>query len=248
MLHMLIAWSSFQLYLYGKMLICVTNDFLFALKAKFIHPQGIPMIINRLLCVWLSVQLVILSGCGSTVEGVQQEGPVLKFKMKALDGKDINLSRYEGDVVMVVNVASKCGFTGQYEQLQQLHEKYANQGLAILGFPCNQFLGQEPGTAEEIEEFCRVNYGVTFQMFAKIDVKDDNACEFYQELTSIDTKPKGPGEVSWNFEKFLIDRNGNVIARFGSGTKPDAPEVIAMIEEELARQPEEKPRAAEGPE
>lgn len=199
------------------------------------------MIRNRLCYLWLSVYLLVVSGCGTTVEGVQQEGPVLKYKMQALDGKEIDLSSYEGKVVMVVNVASKCGFTGQYEQLQELHEKYADEGLAILGFPCNQFLGQEPGTAEEIEQFCRANYGVAFQMFAKIDVKGEKACEFYQELTSIDTKPKGAGNISWNFEKFLIDRNGKVIARFGSRTKPDAPEVVEIIERELAKEPIEKP-------
>ena len=196
---------------------------------------------SRVCLIWLSVLLIVGSGCGPQVQGVQQEGPVLKYRMKALDGSEIDLSKYAGKVVMVVNVASKCGYTGQYKQLQQLHDKYADQGLAILGFPCNQFLGQEPGTAEEIQEFCRVNYGVTFDMFAKVDVKGDNACEFYKELTSLDTKPKGAGKIGWNFEKFLIDRQGKVIARFGSGTKPDAPEVVTIIERELAKEPQETP-------
>ena len=109
----------------------------------------------------------------------------------------------------------------QYKQLQALHEKYAKDGLAILGFPCNQFLSQEPGTADEIKEFCRVNYGVSFDMFAKVEVNGDGACDFYKNLTALDTKPVGPGKISWNFEKFIIGRNGEVVARFSPRTKPD---------------------------
>jgi glutathione peroxidase len=177
------------------------------------------------------------SGCDPPVKGVRQEDTVLRFKMKSLDGAEIDLARYKGQVVLIVNVASKCGYTGQYKQLQQLHDKYSKQGLAILGFPCNQFLGQEPGSAEEIKEFCRANYGVTFDLFAKVEVKGENACELYKFLTSLDTKPKGAGKIGWNFEKFLIDRNGIVVARFGSGTKPDSPEVVEAIERELAKTP-----------
>ncbi|TWU22730.1 glutathione peroxidase [Bythopirellula polymerisocia] len=192
---------------------------------------------NRSSAIIFVAWFFLATGAGfePTVQGVQQEGPVLKFKMKSLDGKEVDLSKYAGKVVMVVNVASKCGFTSQYEQLQQLQEKYADSGLAILGFPCNQFSGQEPGTAEEIQEFCRVNYGVKFDLFEKVDVKGDNACELYKELTSLDTKPKGAGDISWNFEKFLIDRDGNVVARFGSRTKPDDPEVVEIIKRELAK-------------
>ena len=160
---------------------------------------------------------------------------MLKFTMKSLDGKDIDLTQYAGRVVMIVNVASKCGYTPQYKQLQQLHEKYAEQGLAILGFPCNQFLWQERGSAAEIQEFCRVNYGVTFDMFAKVEVNGKNACDLYKYLTALDTQPKGTGKIGWNFEKFIVDRNGNVVARFGSSTKPDAPEIVAVIERELAK-------------
>jgi glutathione peroxidase len=167
--------------------------------------------------------------------GLNREGAVLRFTMKSLDDQDIDLTRYAGRVVMIVNVASKCGFTPQYKQLQQLHEKYAEQGLSILGFPCNQFLWQEPGSATAIQEFCRVNYGVTFDLFAKVDVKGKNACDLYKYLTALDTQPKGAGKIGWNFEKFLIDRNGNVVARFGSRTKPDAPEVVEAIERELAK-------------
>jgi len=166
---------------------------------------------------------------------VKQEETVLRFKMKSLSGEEVDLASYQGKVVMIVNVASKCGYTGQYEQLQKLHGKYAGQGLAILGFPCNQFLGQEPGSAEEIQAFCRKNYGVTFDMFAKVEVNGENACELYKFLTSLDTKPKGAGKIGWNFEKFLIDRNGMVVARFGSGTKPFVSNIVATIERELAK-------------
>ena len=174
------------------------------------------------------------TGCGRDVPGVPQQGSALRFTMRSLAGEETDLAKYTGKVVMIVNVASKCGYTPQYKQLQQLHEKYGERGLAILGFPCNQFLWQEPGSDKEIQEFCRVNYGVTFDLFAKVDVKGKKACDLYKFLTSLDTKPKGAGKIGWNFEKFIVDRKGTVVARFGSGTKPDAPEVVEILERELA--------------
>ena len=158
----------------------------------------------------------------------------LNFKMNSLDGKEVDLSKYDGKVVLIVNVASKCGLTPQYEQLQALHKKYSEKGLAILGFPCNQFSQQEPGTADEIREFCRANYGVTFDMFAKIDVNGDDACALYKHLTALETKPTGAGKISWNFEKFIINRHGDVVARFAPRTKPDDPDVLKVVEAELA--------------
>ncbi len=185
------------------------------------------------------------TGCSRPAASAEQESSALRFKMNSLSGEEVDLSRYKGKVVMIVNVASKCGFTRQYEQLQGLNEKYAERGLSILGFPCNQFLGQEPGSAEQIAEFCRVNYGVTFDMFAKVDVNGPNACGLYELLTSIDAPPKGPGKIGWNFEKFILDRNGFVVARFGSTTKPDSAEVVEVIERELNKgaQPAEKESA-----
>ena len=159
----------------------------------------------------------------------------LNFKVKSLDGKEVDLAKYQGKVLLVVNVASKCGLTPQYEQLQALHRKYEKQGLVVLGFPCNQFRQQEPGTAEEIQKFCSVTYGVSFPLFAKVEVNGDGACDFYKHLTALGTKPKGPGAISWNFEKFVIGRHGEVAARFAPQTKPDAPEVLKVIEAELAR-------------
>ena len=186
----------------------------------------------------LLLAVVALTGCASSNATEQESTKVskpLSFTVKSLDGKDVDLSKYEGKVVLIVNVASKCGLTPQYEQLQALHEKYAEDGLAVLGFPCNQFLWQEPGTAEEIQEFCRVNYGVTFDMFAKVKVNGDGACDLYKTLTALDTKPVGPGKISWNFEKFVIGRNGEVVARFSPRTKPDDPELLKVIEAELAK-------------
>jgi glutathione peroxidase len=138
-------------------------------------------------------------------------------------------------VLLVVNVASQCGLTPQYTQLQSLHENYAQQGLAVLGFPCNQFGQQEPGTANDIRQFCTANYNVTFDLFEKIKVNGENANAFYKHLTSLVTEPEGPGNISWNFEKFLIGRHGKVVARFAPGIQPDAPEVIQVIRQELAR-------------
>ena len=179
-----------------------------------------------------------LIGCQSS-NAVEKEikklAKPLNFTMKTLDGKDFDLSKYQGKVVLIVNVASKCGLTPQYKELQALHEKYAKNGLAILGFPCNQFLSQEPGTAEEIKEFCRIKYGVSFDMFAKVEVNGEAACDFYKNLTALDTKPVGPGKISWNFEKFVVGRNGEIVARFGPRTKPDDPDVLKVIEAELAR-------------
>ncbi|MFC1596841.1 glutathione peroxidase, partial [Planctomycetota bacterium] len=156
--------------------------------------------------------------------------------MKSLNGKDVDLMQYQGKVVMIVNVASKCGLTPQYEQLQALHDKYAKEGLAILGFPCNQFLWQEPGSTEEIQNFCRINYGMTFDMFAKVKVKGDEACGLYKTLTARETKPVGSGKISWNFEKFIIGRGGDVVARFSPRTKPDDPAVLNVIEAELVKE------------
>lgn len=140
----------------------------------------------------------------------------------SLSGKPISMEQYRGKVVMVVNTASKCGFTPQLEGLEALYEKYADQGLVILGFPCNQFANQEPGSEEQIAQGCVINYGVTFQMFSKIDVNGNDAHPLYQWLKS---QPKGRGTmgnaIKWNFTKFLIDREGNVVGRYGSIVTPE---------------------------
>ncbi|MFI5314957.1 MAG: glutathione peroxidase [Myxococcota bacterium] len=156
------------------------------------------------------------------------------FKQKTLAGKEQSLGEYKGKAVLIVNVASKCGLTPQYAGLQKLHEKYAPRGFAVLGFPCNQFAGQEPGSESEIGEFCTKNYGVTFPMFSKLDVNGAGRAPLYQWLTSEPTQPDGPGDVLWNFGKFLLDKQGKVVARFNPRVAPDAPEVTAAIEKLLS--------------
>jgi len=165
----------------------------------------------------------------------RQTPAALDFEMESLAGEKVDLARYHGDVVLMVNVASKCGLTPQYEQLQALHERYAEQGLSILGFPANNFGKQEPGTNEQIAEFCQRNYGVQFDMFAKVSVKGDDQCELYQYLTGEETNGPFAGPIKWNFTKFLINRDGEVVARFEPRTKPDSKQVIEAIERELAK-------------
>lgn len=159
---------------------------------------------------------------------------VLDHKVTDIDGKEVNLEDYKGKVVMVVNVASKCGLTPQYEQLVEIHKKYKDQGFTILGFPANNFMQQEPGTETEIKEFCSTKFGVDFPLFSKISVKGDDMAPLYKELTSKDENGEFGGEIAWNFNKFLLNKDGEVVARFEPRTKPDADEVIAKIEEEIA--------------
>ncbi|MEN1680834.1 MAG: glutathione peroxidase [Planctomycetota bacterium] len=160
----------------------------------------------------------------------------LDFKMQSLEGKDVDLAdKYAGKVVLFVNVASRCGLTPQYEGLQSLHKEYGEQGLAVVGVPCNQFGRQEPGSADEIADFCQKNYGVEFDMLAKVDVNGSDACPLYKHLTALDTEPEDAGAISWNFEKFLVGRTGDVVARFSPRTKPSDKDLIEAIEGELAK-------------
>jgi glutathione peroxidase len=160
-------------------------------------------------------------------------GP-LDFTMKDIDGKDVELAKTcKGKVVMVVNVASKCGLTPQYEELEKLYETYKERGLVILGFPANEFAAQEPGTEKEIKEFCTSKYKVSFPMFSKIVVKGDTIHPLYKFLTEKETDPSFAGEIKWNFTKFLIGRDGKLAARFEPKTVPSAKEVVAAIETAL---------------
>jgi glutathione peroxidase len=151
-------------------------------------------------------------------------------KINTLEGEPADLSEYKGKALLVVNVASKCGLTPQYEGLEKLHEQYAGRGFEVLGFPCNQFMGQEPGTAEEIAEFCSVTYGVTFPMTAKVDVNGEDAHPLFQRLTAAPDAAGAAGDVQWNFEKFLLDSSGEVVGRFRPKTLPDSAEVRTAIE------------------
>ena len=166
-------------------------------------------------------------------EGKNKTGSdALQFTVKSIDGNDINLSKYQGKVMLVVNVASQCGYTPQYEGLQQLHKKYSEKGLAVLGFPANEFGKQEPGTNGEIKQFCTKNYGVEFDMFAKVVVKGKDQNEFFKFLTG---NAKPAGDIKWNFEKFLIGRDGKIVGRFRSNVAPDSDELVKAIEAELAK-------------
>ena len=160
----------------------------------------------------------------------------LDFKVKDIEGTEVALSRYQGAVVLIVNVASRCGATPQYKDLQALYEKYHEQGLVILGFPCNQFGGQEPGTEAQIAEFCQSTYDVTFPLFSKIDVNGEDRAKLYEHLTSEDACPRDPGPVKWNFEKFLLGRDGAVVARYRTKVKPRSENVVETIETELRKE------------
>jgi glutathione peroxidase len=155
------------------------------------------------------------------------------FQQKSITGEEQSLSAYQGKAVLIVNVASKCGLTPQYEKLEKLHEKYAQRGFAVLGFPCNQFGAQEPGSEREIQEFCTTNYGVKFPMFSKIEVNGAGRAPLYEWLTSQPTAPDGPGDIKWNFAKFVVDRQGRLVARFNPTVAPDAPELVAAVEKAL---------------
>ncbi|MEU3930640.1 glutathione peroxidase [Streptomyces sp. NPDC029044] len=158
----------------------------------------------------------------------------LDVEIGALQGGPADLSQYAGKAVLVVNVASKCGLTPQYTGLEKLHEQYAARGFSVLGVPCNQFLGQEPGGADEIAEFCSATYGVTFPMTEKVEVNGEGRHPLYDRLTGFADAEGHSGDIRWNFEKFLIGRDGRVVARFSPQTEPDSAEVVAAIEAQLA--------------
>ncbi|MEO8026418.1 MAG: glutathione peroxidase [Bryobacteraceae bacterium] len=159
---------------------------------------------------------------------------IYDFTVNGIDGKPKTLADYKGKVVMIVNVASKCGFTPQYRELEGLYKKYQGQGFVILGFPANNFMSQEPGTDEEIKTFCSRTYDVTFPMFSKVSVKGSDMAPLYQYLTDKKTNPEHGGFVGWNFSKFLVDRNGRIVDRFMPTTKPESMGVVEAVEKALA--------------
>lgn len=167
-----------------------------------------------------------------TKEDKNMTAPIYEFKAKTLTGDEISLDKYKGDVLLIVNTASKCGYTPQYEGLEELHKKYSEKGLRVLGFPCNQFGAQEPGDSAEIGAFCQKNYGVDFQMFEKVDVNGKDAHPLYKYLTHEAKGALGTEAIKWNFTKFLVDRNGEVLKRYAPTVKPD--EIAPDIEKELA--------------
>lgn len=158
---------------------------------------------------------------------------VYEFTPKSIEGAAAPLTAYKGKVLLMVNVASKCGYTPQYAGLESLHQRYKDRGLVVMGFPANNFGGQEPGTEAEIKTFCSRNYNVTFPLFSKISVAGDDKHPLYQYLTSKTSNPSTGGDVKWNFTKFLVGKDGKVVARFDSRVAPDAPELTAAIEKAL---------------
>ena len=180
----------------------------------------------------MKLKLVLMSTIIATALSAFAADSIYDIPLKDIDGKDTTLATYKGQVMLVVNVASKCGFTPQYSGLEAIYKKYSFQGLVVCGFPCNQFLSQEPGTAAEIKDFCTSKYSVTFPMFDKLDVNGKNRHPLYTALAG--TNSPFAGDIKWNFTKFLIGRDGKIVKRFGSSTKPDSEEVTKAIEEALA--------------
>lgn len=170
----------------------------------------------------------------SAKKGSKHDMPALSFKMKDIDGKEQDLRQYYGKVVLMVNTASKCGYTPQYKGLEAIYEKYKGDGFVVLAFPANEFGKQEPGSDSQIKDFCTTKYDVTFPIFSKVKVKGDGMCDLYQYLTAADAGHKFGGDISWNFNKFLVNRKGELIGRFDTRIAPDKDQVIGAIEKALA--------------
>src|SRR4051794_18918481 len=177
---------------------------------------------------------LVLCAANARAEDAKDKS-VYGFTMKDIDGKPVDLSQYKGKVSLVVNVASKCGNTPQYKNMEAIYEKYKDQGFEILAFPANEFGKQEPGSNEQIKDFCTSTYHTQFPLFSKIVVKGEGQAPLYQYLTSKDANQKTAGVITWNFEKFLVSKDGKVVARFKPKVKPDEKEVIDAIEKELAK-------------
>ena len=189
----------------------------------------------------LGIAILIISSASLAVTRGNKGGAkmteksILEFTLKNIDGQEVKLGDYSGKVLLLVNVASKCGYTPQYEGLESIYRKYKDRGFVVMGFPANNFLGQEPGTNEEIKTFCMTRYNVTFPMFSKISVKGANIHPLYRFLTSKETNPEFGGDISWNFNKFLVDRRGKIVDRFGTREKPESEKVAQAIEKALIR-------------
>lgn len=179
----------------------------------------------------MKVLLTFLLSVFMTASLITNES-IYEFPVTDIDGNEMDLSAYAGNVLLIVNTASKCGYTPQYEGLQALYEEFSEEGLVVMGFPANNFMGQEPGTEEDIKQFCTLNYGVTFPMSSKVSVKGDDQDPLFSYLTSAEN-PDFTGDIKWNFEKFLVDKEGNLVRRFRSGVKPESEEITAAVKELL---------------
>ena len=179
--------------------------------------------------------ILILMLCVACASLSAEPKSIYDFTMRSIDGDHVSLKNYQGKVVLLVNVASKCGFTPQYAALESVYEKYKDKGLVIVGIPANNFAQQEPGTDEEIKKFCSNKYNVTFPMMSKVSVLGDDKTPLYVFLTGKESDPQFAGDIKWNFTKFLFDRNGNPVARFEPNVTPDSPQVTAAIESALGK-------------
>ena len=192
---------------------------------------------RRISTMSLMAYMMMVGSLTGAAKGTRTDAPAPKnvheFTMKSIDGADVPLARYQGKVMLIVNVASKCGYTPQYKGLEELYQRYKDKGLVILGFPANNFGWQEPGTDAEIKTFCSTKYNVTFAMFSKISVKGSDQHPLYAYLTSEDANPATAGAVKWNFTKYLVDKDGHVVAKFGSGTEPLSDELVKAVEAAL---------------
>src|SRR4030095_4463132 len=177
--------------------------------------------------------IVMSSRANGSSDSGEKMNSIYDFTLKDIDRKEVNLGQYRGKVVLVVNVASRCGYTPQYEGLQKIYMKYKDRGFVILGFPANNFMSQEPGTDEKIKTFCSTKNNVAFPIFSKISVKGDDIHPLYKYLTSKETNPEFGGDIKWNFSKFLLDKNGKIIARFEPKVTPESDPVIQAIEKAL---------------
>ena len=186
------------------------------------------------LALMLGVVALTTASLASASAAEKKPTSVLDFKVQDIDGKPVDLSKFKGEVLLVVNTASQCGYTPQYKNLEAVYEKYKSQGFEVLAFPANEFGHQEPGSDAEIKQFCTGKYSVTFPLFSKIVVKGPGMHPLYQFLTSKESDPKFAGDIPWNFAKFLVNRKGEVIARFAPGDKPDSEKVSKAIEAALA--------------
>jgi glutathione peroxidase len=179
--------------------------------------------------------VALLSGAGADTTSTTQPASALDHTVTDIDGNEVDLARYKGKTVLIVNVASKCGFTKQYAGLEKLYQEHKDAGLVVLGFPANNFNGQEPGSDEEIKSFCSDTYGVTFPMMSKISVKGTDKAPLYRYLTESSTAGEFAGEITWNFNKFLIGKDGKIIARFASNVAPEDPKLVEAVKGDLAR-------------
>ncbi|MDE2506450.1 MAG: glutathione peroxidase [Planctomycetota bacterium] len=198
--------------------------------------QDLPTVIDRIVSlIAFTACACVLSATSVTADPTpKKDGSVLDFKVKDIDGKDVELSKFRGDVLLIVNTASQCGYTPQYAGLEDTYKKYKDLGFEVLAFPANEFGHQEPGSDAEIKSFCSSKFHTSFPLFSKIVVKGKGIHPLYQYLTSKDTNPKFAGDIPWNFAKFLVNRKGEVIARFAPGDDPESTKVVSAIEKALA--------------